>query len=160
MTAQYTIRPARPRDIETIVAFTLEEAREAEGVEHTPETVRRGVAAGLEEPSRAAYFVAESADGDVVASTSVVREWSDWRAGYYWWIQSLFIEPAHRGRGLVEKLLDHLATEAADAGAVDLRLYAHNSNTRALAVYERCDFAVAPYTIMTRRIARHDRSGT
>jgi ribosomal protein S18 acetylase RimI-like enzyme len=153
MTAHYAIRSARSRDLETIVAFTLEEAREAEGVEHPPETVRRGVAAGLEEPSRAAYFVAECADGAVVASTSVVREWSDWRAGYYWWIQSLFIDPAHRGRGLVEQLLDHLEAEAAKAGAVDLRLYAHSTNTRALAVYRRCGFKLAPYTIMTRSIA-------
>ncbi|NIM48608.1 MAG: GNAT family N-acetyltransferase [Gemmatimonadales bacterium] len=146
----YRIREANRADLDTLVAFTLQEAREAEGAEKSIDAVRRGVQAGLEDPSRATYWVAESADGRVIAGTSVVTEWSNFRGGHYWWIQSLFIVPEHRGCGLVELLLEHLVKAARKAGALDLRLYAHTSNRRALEAYRRCGFKAAPYTIMTR----------
>jgi GNAT superfamily N-acetyltransferase len=149
----YTIRKANRNDAETLVRFTLQEALEAEGRDDEA-AVRRGVYGAFEDPSRATYWLAESA-GEPVASTSVVTEWSDFRGGYYWWIQSLFIVPEHRGTGLFERLIDHLARTAADAGAVDLRLYAHRSNERALRAYRRCGFAEAPYVIM--RVSPHNR---
>lgn len=152
MPSEYRLRRAAPADLETIVAFTLEEAREAEGQALDPNHVRRGVRTGLEDPSLATYWVAESADGDVVASTSVVGEWSNFNGRYYWWVQSLFIVVEHRGRGLVDVLLDRLAEEAHAAGALDLRLYAHRSNGRALEAYRRCGFDEAPYVIMKRSL--------
>jgi ribosomal protein S18 acetylase RimI-like enzyme len=82
----------------------------------------------------------------------VVTEWSDWHGSHYWWVQSLFILPEHRGRGVVDIILDRLAQEAQAAGALDLRLYVHTSNRRALAAYRRCGFAPAPYAILTRRL--------
>ena len=150
MAARYTIRKATSEEIETIITFTLAEAREAEGRDSDVEAVRRGVRAAFDDPSLATYWVAETVDLTIVASTSINTEWSDFHGGYYWWIQSLFIVPEHRGNGLVELLLDHLAAVAGRANALDLRLYAHHSNQRALHVYERCGFTVAPYTIMTR----------
>ena len=150
MRAGYSIRRADAADLETLVDFTLEEALEAEGETLNSEDVRRGVLAGLEDASIAAYWVAESADGQVVASTSAVREWSNFNGRYYWWVQSLFIVVEHRGRGLVDLLLDRLAEEAHAAGALDLRLYAHRSNGRALEAYRRCGFDEAPYVIMKR----------
>lgn len=150
MVPGYTIRDAVSADIETLVAFTLQEAHDAEGIGQDVTGVRRGVGGAFEDPPRAAYWVAEGADGRVVASTSVVTEWSNFHGGYYWWIQSLFIVAEHRGGGLVELLLDHLARAAEASGALDLRLYAHESNARALRAYRRCGFAVAPYVIMTR----------
>ncbi len=152
MHSVYSIRRAIAADLETLVDFTLEEAREAEGREQAIDSVRCGVRTGLEDPSLATYWVAESADGRVVASTSAVREWSNFNGGYYWWIQSMFIVPEHRGRGLVGRLLDTVAEAARAAGARDLRLYAHESNGRALEAYRRCGFSVAPYTIMTRQL--------
>jgi ribosomal protein S18 acetylase RimI-like enzyme len=142
------MRLARPSDIDTIVAFTLEEAYEAEGTRNSPEGVRRGVEGGFRAPPASTYWVAENQDAKVVAHVSVVTEWSDFHGGYYWWIQSLFIVPAHRGGGLVGIILDHLAASARDAGALDLRLYAHVSNQRALHAYRRHGFTEAPYVIM------------
>jgi ribosomal protein S18 acetylase RimI-like enzyme len=156
MPHNYRLRRAVPEDLERLVAYTVAEAREAEGVGKDPAAVRRGVLAGLEDPSVATYWLAVSEGGETAASTSVVREWSDWHGGYYWWIQSLYIAPGHRGRGLVEQILDELSRKARDAGAVDLRLYAHNSNRRALHVYSRCGFQTAPYTIMTRSLRDPD----
>jgi ribosomal protein S18 acetylase RimI-like enzyme len=148
--ADYSLRRANRRDIDTIVAFTRLEAREAEGLELDAVAVARGVHAAFDDPSLARYWVAEAPNGEIAASTSIVTEWSNFRGGTYWWIQSLFVAPEHRGRGLVDRLLDHLASEADAAGALDLRLYAHESNRRALRVYERCGFARAPYVIMRR----------
>jgi ribosomal protein S18 acetylase RimI-like enzyme len=89
-----------------------------------------------------------------VASTSVVTEWSNVPGGFYWWVQSLFVVPERRGAGLVDAVLEHLATEARGASALDLRLYARTSNHRALRAYRRCGFAPAPYAVMTRRLDR------
>jgi ribosomal protein S18 acetylase RimI-like enzyme len=150
VTPDYTIRYATAVDIETIVGFTLEEAREAEARTLDAQAVRRGVAAAFAHPPRAVYWVAETADGGVAASASIVTEWSNFRGGEYWWVQSLYVAPAHRGKGLVDQLLEHLAAAAARAGALDLRLYAHVSNDRAHRVYERCGFERAPYVIMRR----------
>lgn len=127
MAPGYTIREAVSTDIDTLVAFTLQEAHEVEGIEQDAAVVRRGVRGAFEDPPLAVYWVAETPDGRVVASTSVVTEWSNFHGGHYWWIQSLFIVPEHRGGGLVELLLDHLARAAESSGALDLRLYAHNS---------------------------------
>jgi GNAT superfamily N-acetyltransferase len=147
-----SLRRAAVSDLETIVTFTVAEAREAEEVELERAVVRRGVEAGLRDPSVSTYWVAESSDGEVIASISAVREWSNFNGGYYWWIQSLFIEPVHRGSGLVDLLLDKVAEEARASGAIDLRLYAHGANRRALEAYHRCGFSEAPYVIMLRSL--------
>jgi L-amino acid N-acyltransferase YncA len=150
MQRSYSLRRAEVTDLETIVGFTLEEAREAEGLDKDADGIRRGVSTGLEDPSVATYWVAESSDGEIVASTSVVMEWSNFNGGYYWWVQSMYIVVAHRGRGLVDVLLDKLAEEARAAGAIDLRLYAHGSNARAIDAYRRCGFDETEYVIMRR----------
>ena len=64
----------------------------------------------------------------------------------------MFIVLEHRGSGLIELLLDHLADAAISSGAIDLRLYVHGSNQRAVKAYSRCGFSKAPYMIMTRRL--------
>jgi GNAT superfamily N-acetyltransferase len=87
-----------------------------------------------------------------VASTSIVTEWSNFHGGDYWWIQSVYIVPGHRGSGLLDQLLDFLATAARASGALELRLYAHRANERALRAYRRCDFTEPPYVIMKRTL--------
>lgn len=149
----HQIRSATPDDVDTLVAFTLREARDAEGVSLDPAAVRRGVARAIEDPRLARYWVAEAPDGSLAASASVTTEWSNFHGGHYWWVQSLFVEDAHRGRGLVDQLLDHLARQAAEDGALDLRLYAHQDNARARHVYERCAFSRAPYVLMRRSLS-------
>ena len=150
MHSAYSVRMANVSDLETIVALTMAEARDAEGADKDVGGVRRGVRMALEDPSLATYWLAERPGAGVVGSTSVVTEWSNFHGGYYWWVQSLYVVPEHRGRGLARQLLEMLAREARAAGAVDLRLYVHNSNRGALETYRRCGFEVAPYTIMTR----------
>ena len=152
MTRDLTIRRATEEDVDTLVAFTLREAHEAEAADKDAEGVRAGVLAAFADPPAATYWVAESAAGDIVASISAVTEWSNFHGAHYWWIQSLYIRPESRGGGLVDALLDHVAEHAAAAGAVDLRLYVHTSNLRAIRAYERCRFETAPYAIMRRAL--------
>jgi GNAT superfamily N-acetyltransferase len=150
ITPGYIVRAAAVADLDTLVAFTVQEAREAEGLEVDETAVRRGVAAAFADQPPAAYWIAERG-GQAAASISVVREWSNFRGGYYWWIQSVFILPQHRATGLIDLLIDHVAGVARAEGALDLRLYAHTANERALQAYRRCGFTAAPYVLMTRR---------
>jgi GNAT superfamily N-acetyltransferase len=145
---QLHVRRGTRDDLGALVALTLAEAREAEGIVADAERVRAGVLAGLEDPSVSAYWVVVSPDGEVVASASVVREWSDWRAGHYWWIQSMFVTPARRKLGLVSQLLRAIADEARSQNALELRLYVHRKNTAAIAAWERAGFRCAPYHLM------------
>jgi len=150
MTTEYAIRPATPADLDTLVSFTLAEARDAERRTLDVEGARRGVRGAFDSPPRAAYWVAQTAAGRVVGSMSVVAEWSNFLGGDYWWIQSLYILPEHRGQGLVDKMLAHLSAQAMAAGALDLRLYGYNTNERALRAYQRCGFEVSPYIMLTK----------
>src|SRR3990172_8268084 len=97
----YSVREARSGDLNTLVAFTLAEANEAERRAVDIEVVQRGVRAGLDDPSIATYWVLEDDAGQVVGSVSIVREWSDWHARDYWWIQSMYIRPEDRGKRLM-----------------------------------------------------------
>jgi ribosomal protein S18 acetylase RimI-like enzyme len=150
--SQYTIRRADTSDLGALVAFAVQEASETEGVDPDVRAVRIGVQTGLEGSAPSTYWVAEAEAGRAVGSISVVTEWSNFRGGYYWWIQSLFIVPEHRGRGLVDQLLKFVAREASVAGALELRLYVLRSNERATAAYRRCGFETVPYAIMVRRL--------
>jgi len=150
--SQYTIRRATHDDLDVLVDFALHEAKETEGCDADPRRLRLGVKSGLEGSAPATYWMAESQNAKPVGEISVVTEWSNFRGGYYWWVQSLFIVPEHRGTGLVDLLLDFVAAESRAADALDLRLYVLQSNHRAIASYRRCGFEVAPYTIMVRRL--------
>lgn len=156
MSAGYRIRPAGAEDVDVLVAFTLQEANDAEGLSLDAAAVRRGVARALEDPALARYWIAVDGDGQAVASASITAEWSNFYGAHYWWVQSLFVSAPHRGSGLVDQLLEHLARTAASAGALDLRLYAHDGNSRAHRVYHRCGFTRAPYVLMRRSLMTRD----
>ena len=143
----YSVRDATGTDVDVLVAFALQEAQEAEPYAANEDAVRHGIAAAFGQPPRSTYWVAEF-DGQVIGSVSIVREWSNFRGGDYWWIQSVFILPEHRGRGVLEALIDRVAAAARAMGALDLRLYARESNYRALRAYRRYGFVNTPYVMM------------
>lgn len=146
----YRVRPATPDDLDVLTGFTLEEAREAEGRACDRETVRRGVREGLDGQAR--YWIVETGEGEPVGSASAVREWSDWNASHYWWVQSMYVDPGHRGRGLAGRLLEEIARAARRDGAPDLRLYVHGANEAALGAYRRGGFEESSYRILIRRL--------
>ncbi|OGD19213.1 MAG: GNAT family N-acetyltransferase [Candidatus Aminicenantes bacterium RBG_13_59_9] len=144
----YIIRRAGISDLDELVQFTLREAEEAEGRRPNEATARLGIRAALEDVSVAVYWVAAAEPAGIAGNISVVKEWSNWNAGYYWWIQSLYILPEHRGRGIMKLLIDAVQESASKNQALDLRLYVHKNNERALRAYRKAGFVDAAYRIM------------
>lgn len=137
---------ARPWDLETLVAFNRAMARETEGLELDEATVRAGLTAILRDPARGKYLVVRGADGAPVGQIMVTTEWSDWRNGWFWWIQSVYVRPDVRGRGLYRRLHREVEARARARGDVcGLRLYVAHENRNAQATYEAMGMALAAY---------------
>lgn len=141
------VRDAEPGDRETIVGFNASMGRETEGLELPLERLRRGTQALLEDPRRGRYWIAEL-DGVPVGQIMVTYEWSDWRAADFWWIQSVYTKPEHRGRGVYRALHGHVVALAQRSGAAGVRLYVERHNTGARAVYEKLGMKSGPYEMM------------
>ena len=129
------IRAATPADVSDLVAWNAAMAWETEHKRLDPATLERGVRGVFEQPRRGFYLVAER-DGTAVGCLLVTYEWSDWRGGDFWWIQSVYVVPAARRGGAFRALYADVAQRAAAAGAVGLRLYVETENQRAQATYE------------------------
>ena len=130
-------RAAQPSDRNVIVDFQVAMARETEDVALDREICTKGVAAVFDNPSLGRYFVAESA-GRVVASLLLTYEWSDWRNGMVWWIQSVFVIPEMRGQRVYAGLYEHVKhLVESDDSIRGIRLYVDRRNTRAQEVYTR-----------------------
>lgn len=129
------IRAATPADVADLVAWNAAMAWETEHKRLDPERLRRGVEAVLEQPRRGFYLIADVA-GAAVGGLLVTCEWSDWRCGDFWWIQSVYVAPAARRGGVFRALHAAVAQRATDAGAVGLRLYVETENARAQQTYE------------------------
>jgi GNAT superfamily N-acetyltransferase len=131
-------RAATVTDASAIIEFQLAMARETESIELDQPTVARGVHAVFDDPSRGRYFVAASG-AEVIASLLITYEWSDWRNGNVWWIQSVYVRPAHRRRGVYARMYEHVrAAAAADPAVRGIRLYVDRRNAPAQEVYRRC----------------------
>src|SRR3954463_13655625 len=116
------VRSARVSDADVLADYNVRMARETEAMARDPATVGRGVRAVLADPSKGTYFVAE-VDGRVVGQLMITHEWSDWRDGDIWWIQSVYVHPEHRKVGAFKALYRHAEQQACRAGAVGIRLY-------------------------------------
>ncbi len=143
------VRKAVLDDLPYLVNFTSEEAREAEGSIKIPETLEKGILVALRDPSIATYWVLVDENDTPVGSVSAVREWSDWNAGYYWWIQSMFLSKSQRGKGRMSSLLDAVKHEMKVQKGLELRLYVHKDNCTAVRAYQNAHFSKSDYEIMT-----------
>ena len=148
-----TVRRATLSDLEQLVEFAVWEAEEAEGIELSADVVRRGIRPALEDESVARYWVA-TGDDRIIGNISVIKEWSNWKAGYYWWIQSIYLRPEYRGRGLTRTLLQAVKDSAVEDGALEIRLYVHRQNANAIRAYLRAGFVNTDYQIMALGIER------
>ncbi len=129
------LRRAKAADLETIVQFNLSMARETEDIILDAQTVRRGATAVMNDPRRGFYLLAEIG-GRVAGQLMVTPEWSDWRNQWFWWIQSVYVAPEFRRRGLFATLFGEVHKLAAGRGDVaGIRLYVDKENTAAQKTY-------------------------
>jgi ribosomal protein S18 acetylase RimI-like enzyme len=141
------IRPARTDDATVIADFNTAMALETEHKCLDPATLRAGVEHAVANPQIARYFLAESA-GQVVGQLMVTMEWSDWRNGTFWWIQSVYVHPEHRSRGVFKALYRHVEQLARDRRDVcGLRLYVEKENGPAQQVYRKLGMRDAGYVV-------------
>lgn len=141
------IRAAVPGDTTFLVECNLAMASETEHKSLDREVLARGVAAVFEDPRRGFYLVAEGG-GESAGSLLVTYEWSDWRNGEWWWIQSVYVTAAQRRRGVFRALYAEVEKRARAAGAVGLRLYVERDNTRAQQTYASLGMEEEPYKML------------
>lgn len=144
----YRIRDATPRDVGIIAEFNDRMARETEQRSLDPLLINPGVAAILADPNKGQYWVAEE-DGVVIGQLMVTYEWSDWRNGSMWWIESVFVHPDHRRRGVFSGLYRHVELLAKSRPDVrGLRLYVEEKNHHAQATYNSLGMIKTGYLVM------------
>jgi ribosomal protein S18 acetylase RimI-like enzyme len=149
------IRAALPDDAEAIAEFNRCLALETEDYVLDPLRLRDGVAAVLSGAGEAQYLVAE-AEGRVIGQLMLTREWSDWRNGWFYWIQSVYVMPAHRGQGVFRALYAAaVALVQNQQNAVGLRLYVEQHNAAAQQTYERLGMRPTGYRVMEHAIRHH-----
>lgn len=141
------IREGRPEDAAVIAEYNQCMALETEGKELDSKTLGKGAEQGLLQPHKCRYFVAESGN-QVIGQAMVTYEWSDWRNGDLWWIQSVYVHPDHRRQGIFKKIYQHIETLAReDAKVRGLRLYVEEENAAGQAVYKKLGMSHAGYHV-------------
>lgn len=149
-----SIRPAGASDRDFLVACARAMALETEHRELDLQTLQAGVAALLADPARGRVFIAE-ADGAPAATLMLTYEWSDWRNGFFWWIQSVYVAPAYRRLGLYRSLHEHVRDLAAQTeGVYGLRLYVERDNLNAQATYRRMGMEETAYRLYEEPVRR------
>lgn len=137
MSKPVQIRQATLNDADAIVAGNLAMALETEARGLDLAVLRAGVETVLRDPGRGTYWVA-TRDGRIVGQMLITLEWSDWRNGWFWWIQSVFVAADQRNTGVYRALHAHVETAArAHGGVCGLRLYVERENAAAQRVYQR-----------------------
>lgn len=152
------IRLAEAADAAAMTEFNQLMAMETEGKRLEPKVISAGVEAVFGDPAKGFYVVAEEA-GEVAGGLMVTFEWSDWRNGWFWWIQSVYIRPEYRGRRLYSDLYAFVKEKAAAAGnACGFRLYVERENEHARRVYEKLGMAESHYLMYEEEMKRPEAS--
>ena len=142
-----TIRPASESDAAVIAEFNSLMAKETEGKSLSTERITKGVEAILNDSSKGLYFVAEE-DAQVVGQLMITYEWSDWRNGNFWWIQSVYVMENCRGKGVFKSLYNHVMNLAKGRKDVcGIRLYVEKHNQRARQTYEKLGMKKTDYEL-------------
>jgi ribosomal protein S18 acetylase RimI-like enzyme len=152
----YRIRAAEPADAALLSRWAQAMAMETEHRRLDASIVDAGVAAGIADASKARYFIAmqdapvagRETIGSAIGTLMLTREWSDWRNGDWGWIQSVYVDPAHRRQGVFAALYRHVERLArATPGVIGLRLYVERDNIRAQSTYASLGMVDAGYRI-------------
>lgn len=145
----WSIRQATIGDAPIVIEFNCRLAEESEGKTLDRALLAPGVEAAIADPGKALYFLAEDGDSTVAGQMMITYEWSDWRNGWIWWIQSVYVRPEYRRQGVFRGLFDHvhqLAQQRPDV--IGLRLYVDNENTSAHETYYRLGMKRSNYFVL------------
>jgi ribosomal protein S18 acetylase RimI-like enzyme len=141
------VRVAIADDADTIIAFNRAMALETEGKKLILEVITRGVKNLLAQPQRGFYVVAEI-EGLIAGSLMITNEWSDWRDGDFWWIQSVYVKPEFRKLGVYRTMYGFIQSLAADKPNVcGFRLYVERENENAQKTYRSLGMEESHYNI-------------
>lgn len=139
------VRPATPFDGPIIAQFNALMAMETEHRVLDHDLLRLGVEAVLKDKSKGQYFLAEL-NKTVAGQLLITYEWSDWRNGAFWWIQSVYVRQEFRGRGVFKALFKHVEQMAKRQEDVcGLRLYVEHENQKAKEIYGKLGMEKTPY---------------
>jgi len=141
------IRIATIEDATTIADFNTRLAHETEHLALDRATLEPGVGAAIADPLKATYYLAEI-DGKVAGQLMITHEWSDWRNGDLWWIQSVYVAADFRRRGVFKALYEHVREAARKSGAAGIRLYVERENQKAQDTYRKLGMSMTPYLVM------------
>jgi len=129
------VREAMPQEASLIAGFQKAMAKETENMILEDSVISAGVQAVVSDPNKGCYYVAESA-GRVIACMLTTYEWSDWRNGTFIWLQSVYVDPEWRGKGVFRKMYEHIKTKVSNnENLKGIRLYVFHANKSAQAVY-------------------------
>ena len=138
---------AATEDVAAIAQFNIAMAAETEDLALDPQTVHAGVAAVVSDDRRGFYLVARSG-GKAVGSLMITYEWSDWRNGNLWWIQSVYVVSSARKQGIFRLLYDNVISLAKQRGdAAGVRLYVEKDNRGAQEVYRKLGMSETAYRV-------------
>jgi ribosomal protein S18 acetylase RimI-like enzyme len=132
-----SIRAARQDDSAGIIDFQQKMAKETEDVKLDAAVLAEGLKRLFDDPAKGKYYIAED-NGEVIGCLMTTFEWSEWRCGNVLWIQSVYIKPSHRGKGVFKKMYEHIKSLVTPESEYrGIRLYVDQSNTSAKKVYEK-----------------------
>lgn len=156
---EYAARLATRDDAAVIVKFNLAMARETESLELSPATLAAGVKNLFDNPQFGFYVVAETRGDagpvELAGSLLITYEWSDWRDGLFWWVQSVYVRAEHRRRGVYTVLYEFVKRlAAADPRVRGFRLYVERENVAAQKTYERLGMNASHYVMYEETISR------
>ena len=148
---KYLIEKGNSADIEAIAHFQVEMAMESEGTSLSLERVTRGVTMAMDDEAKGQYIVARY-EGKVVGSLMLTREWSDWNCQWYWWIQSVYVEPQHRQKGVYRAMYEWVKQVAREQNVSQIRLYVDKANSTAQQAYQHLGMAETHYLMYEEEI--------
>jgi ribosomal protein S18 acetylase RimI-like enzyme len=141
------IRKANFDDVPVIAGFQKKMADETEQLKLDETLLLKGVGQVFKDPSKGFYLLAVEG-GIVVASMLLTPEWSDWRNSLFLWIQSLYVIPEYRKKGVFRKMYEHVKKMVQESGEyAGLKLYVDRGNTLAQAVYRQVGMKASHYNL-------------
>ena len=154
MSQSLTIRKATEADANSIIEFNIEMAMETESKALKRNEIEPGVKSLFAKPEYGFYLVAEDR-GKAVASLMITFEWSDWRNGLFWWIQSVYVVPGYRRQGVYRRMYETIKQMgSAESGVCGYRLYVEKENKNAQKTYAALGMDETHYKMFVEELQR------